>query len=101
MQKQLMRKDMAKPTSKKRGLPDRQQNIEKNDDISNKIESKDAVSDTQTVVKMGNNITTVVKGEKVAYNPLLHSTNIVDKFTSKRHCRKRYRKRDKQTDKKK
>ena len=58
------------------------------------------MSDTQSLVKMENNITTVVKGEKVAYNPLLYSTNILDEFTSKKHCRKRYRKRDKQTDKK-
>ena len=85
---------------KKRGQLDRQFLKEKIDDISNKIESKDAVSDTQSLVKMENNITTVEKGEKVAYNPLLHSTSIVDEFTSQKHCRKRYRKRDKQTDKK-
>ena len=46
-----------------------------------------------------NNVTNVVtedKSEKVAYNPLFHSTNIVHQFTSK----KIYKKRDKQTDKK-
>ena len=71
------------------------------DDISNNIEPENAVHDTETLVKNETDVSTVEKGEKVAYNPLLHSTNIVDEFTSKRHCRKRYRKRDKQTDKKK
>ena len=80
---------------------DRQQKKKKIDDISNKIESEDTVRDTQTLVKMETNITNVEKEEKVAYNPLLHSTNIVCEFIYKKHCRKRYRKRDKQTDKKK
>ena len=80
---------------------ERQRKKIKFDDNSNNIDSENAVHNTQTLVKIETNVSNVEKGEKVAYNPLLHSTNIVDEFTSKRHCRKRYRKRDKQTDKKK
>ena len=57
---------------------------QKFDDLSDTIAHESAMSNLQNKEKNANNIFTVEKGEKVAYNSLIHSTNMGDEFTSKK-----------------
>ena len=63
------------------------------DEITNEIDPESAVHDTQNLErkKKETNVFTLEKGEKLACNPLLHSTNILDEITSKNHYKKRYK----------
>ena len=70
-------------------------NPKKFDDISDTLVHESVVRNLQNKAKNVNNIYTVEKGEKVEYNSLIHSRNMGDEFISK----KRYKKRDNQTDK--